>query len=49
VAISNDLAMAGVIAIVEATKSEVLPALEILLGSYLRKGHFSREVAEQLL
>jgi ribosomal protein S18 acetylase RimI-like enzyme len=35
--------------IVEATKADVLPALEILLDSYLGEEYFSREEAEPLL
>lgn len=35
--------------IVEATKADVLPALEILLDSYLGEEYFSREVAEPIL
>jgi ribosomal protein S18 acetylase RimI-like enzyme len=41
--------MAGSISIIEATKVDVLPALEILLDSYLGKEYFSREVAEPIL
>jgi ribosomal protein S18 acetylase RimI-like enzyme len=39
----------GPINIVEATKADVLPALEILLDSYLGEEYFSREVAEPIL
>jgi ribosomal protein S18 acetylase RimI-like enzyme len=41
--------MKGSIIIVEATKTDVLPALEILLDSYLGEEYFSREVAEPIL
>ncbi len=34
--------MAGAIKITEATKADVLPSLEIILGSYLGEEHFSR-------
>jgi hypothetical protein len=37
------------VTISEATKGDVLPALEILLGSYLGEEYFSREVAEPIL
>jgi len=37
------------IAIVEANKADILPALEILLDSYLGDEYFSREVAEPIL
>jgi ribosomal protein S18 acetylase RimI-like enzyme len=35
--------------VVEATKNDVHPALEILLDSYLGEEYFSREVAEPIL
>jgi ribosomal protein S18 acetylase RimI-like enzyme len=41
--------MARSMTIVEATKADVLPALEILLDSYLGEEYFSREVAEPIL
>jgi ribosomal protein S18 acetylase RimI-like enzyme len=39
----------GSIRVVEATRSDVLPALEILLDSYLGEEYFSRKVADPIL
>ncbi len=41
--------MAGSMTVIEASKADVLPALEILLDSYLGEEYFSREVAEPIL
>ena len=41
--------MAGSMTVTEAAKADVLPALEILLDSYLGEEYFSREVAYPIL
>jgi len=41
--------MAGSLTIAEARKADILPALEILLDSYLGEEYFTREVAEPIL
>jgi ribosomal protein S18 acetylase RimI-like enzyme len=43
------LSMASPITITAATKQDIIPALEILLDSYLGEEYFSREVAEPIL
>jgi ribosomal protein S18 acetylase RimI-like enzyme len=41
--------MARSMTVIEASKADILPALEILLDSYLGEEYFSREVAEPIL
>jgi ribosomal protein S18 acetylase RimI-like enzyme len=41
--------MKSVATIVQASKADVLPSLEILLDSYLGEEYFSREIAEPIL